>query len=252
MTILHDAKVIAGTEGTDGLFWVDPWTKDGAAFAAKLKPVAAQVRLHAEAAITLIAQARAANPPVLRQIVSAHAGTITMGAPDSETWAAAQPASLRYADPYNPADIYPSNPTSLREPNAIDAMELGARRIDFLALKFQLTDEMQSAYTRAYTASISTDPKLKRTISRELSDINGVNGRMQDLTQGYAQLRDLFAQAWLRTNRPFALRPVLEHYDLSTQLWQQRADKIRVTQRQYSDSKTLPSPAALALFPTTP
>ena len=126
-------------------------------------------------------------------------------------------------------------------------MELGARRIDFLALKFQLSDEILSAYARAYAASISTDPKLKKTISRELSDINGVNGRLQDLIDGYAQLRDLYAQAWLRTNRPANLRQILQHYDQSSALWQGRADRIRTAQRQYSDNRTLPPATDLGL-----
>ena len=122
-------------------------------------------------------------------------------------------------------------------------MEFGARRIDFLCLKFQLADEMAAGYARAYAIVTSTDPKVRKAggVYRELSDINGTNGRLQDLTWGYAQLRDLFAQTWLRTNRPYALRPVLEHYDSTIALWQTRIDRIRSAQRQYADSHTLPT-----------
>ena len=233
MAILHDTKVISATEGTDGLFWVDPWSgsvgKDGQLFSARMRPISSQVRTHAEAALTLIAQARAANPAV----------ELSSGKPATGV--------LAYSEPYNPANAFPSPATSMREPNAIDAMELGARRIDFLCLKFQLADEMLSAYTRAYVASNSTDPKLRRTISRELSDINGVNGRLQDITYGYAQIRDLYAQAWLRSNRPYALRPILEHYDSSIALWQSRIERLRTAQRQLTDTKTLPTPAELGL-----
>ena len=229
MGILHDRKVVSNTEGTDGLFWLDPWNpgnaRDGQLYATRMRPIAAQVRLRAEAALTLIAQARAATPPN-----------------PAQSGAAAVPAAT-----LDGVDSYPSTPTGLREAHAIDAMELGARRIDFLALKFQLADEMSSAYARAYTATISSDPLLKKTISRELSDINGVNGRMQDLVSGYAQLRDLYAQAWLRTNRPANLRQVLQHYDLAMRLWQQRADKVRTAQRQYSDLRTLPPASELGI-----
>ena len=38
---------------------------------------------------------------------------------------------------------------NLREPDAISAMEFGARRIDFLGLKFQLADEMVDGYAQA-------------------------------------------------------------------------------------------------------
>ena len=226
MNIFHDKKIIANTEGTDGLFWVDPWNpgnaRDGQLYAARMRPIAAQIRLRAEAALTLIAQARAATPAKRAD------GNVPAATLDG-------------------VDSYPYPATGLRETNAIDAMELGARRIDFLALKFQLADEMSSAYGRAYAATVSSDPKLKKTISRELSDINGVNGRMQDLINGYAQLRDLYAQAWLRTNRPANLRQVLQHYDAAMYLWQMRADKVRTAQRQYSELRTLPSAAELGI-----
>ena len=233
MAILHDSKVIGATEGTDGLFWVDPWsgspTKDGQLFAERMRPISMRIRLHAEAAITLIAQARAAAPPVSRT-----------------------------GENVNVPNDYASPATSLRETNAIDAMELGGRRIDFLALKFQLADEMSSAYARAYTAAYSTDPKVHKTMWREMSDINGVNGRLQDITWGYAQLRDLYEQAWLRTNRPYGLRPVLEHFDYAIALWQSRIDKVRSAQRQMSEFKTLPPanevgiPAPALAIPATP
>ena len=241
MTILHDNKVISNTEGTDGLFWVDPWsgspTKDGQLFATRMRPVSSDIRLHAERALTLIAQARAASPDLksFDRLKMISVMTTPSGAP-SQTVSSSEVGTYTL----DPTNAYPSNPTTLREPNAIDAMELGARRIDFLALKFQLSDEILSAYARAYAATLSIDPKLKKTISRELSDINGVNGRLQDLIDGYAQLRDLYAQAWLRTNRPANLRPILQHYDQSAALWQSRADRIRTAQRQYSDTKTLP------------
>ncbi len=239
MTLIHDGKVVSGTEGTDGLFWIDPWTKDGEAFNAKLRPIASDVRLHAERAITLIAQARAAAP------------AITPGAPSSTTASSSSrvgigesrplfsPPGTLYAPDPDPANAFPSNPTTLREPNAIDAMEFGARRIDFLVLKFQLADEMVSSYTRALTTAASGDRKARPSVASLMSDINGVNGRIQDITSGYSQLRDLYAQTWLRTNRPYALRRILEHYDAAAALWLSRMDKFRIAQREWSSTRNL-------------
>ena len=222
MTLLHDAKILGATEGTDGLFWVDPWSKDGQVMAAKLRPIASAVRLDAENALIQIAQAKTA---------SGHHAPAQPSAPGN----------------FYDASVYGAATSNLREPDAIDAMELGARRIDFLAMKFQLADEMAAAYSRAYVAANSSDPKLKRTVSRELSDINGVNGRIQDLTYGYSQLRDLFESAWLASNRPSGLRPVLEHYDATVAMWIGRMDKVRVAQRQWSESKTLPAAVELGI-----
>jgi hexosaminidase len=188
---------------------MDPWSKDGQIRAAKVRPFSHDLRMHAEAALTLIAKARAAYP------------------------ATAQTA-LRVSD------TLPSNPTSLHNPDAIDAMELGARRMDFIGLKFQLADEVIEGYNKALIAQASMDKKTHAQVGPDLSDINGINGRIQDIRDTYALLRDLYQQAWLRSNRSYALRPVLEHYDAAIELWQARSERFRTAQRQYTDTKTLP------------
>ena len=93
---------------------------------------------------------------------------------------------------------------------------------------------------------------MRASVSHSLGEINnGANGRLQDLRDGYSLLRDLYQQAWLRSNRPYALRPVLEHYDYTVQLWIARSDKLRAAQRQWSDTHTLPTAAELGI-PSAP
>jgi hypothetical protein len=138
-------------------------------------------------------------------------------------------------------------PTALRETAAIDALELGARRMDFIGLKFQLADEIAEGYERAYAMQNTKDRKQRMDVGRELSNINGVNGRIQDYINTYSLLRDLFEQAWYRSNRAYGLRPVLEHYDYTIGLWEARSDRLRSAQRQWSDTHTLPPAAELGL-----
>ncbi len=148
---------------------------------------------------------------------------------------------------YDPAHTYPSAPTTLRETDAIDALELGARRMDLIGLKFQLAQEIAEGYQRAYAMQNTKVRKERMDVSRELSDINGVNGRIQDYIDSYSLLRDLFEQAWYRSNRAYALRPVLEHYDYTIGVWEARSEKLRSAQRQWSDTHTLPPAADLGL-----
>ncbi len=216
----NDAK--AG-DASDGLFWIDPWSRDGQMTAAKLRPYLHDVRLHAEKAIQLIAEARAAYPAT---------DAARKAGPESQ-----QPSQYAYV----------LNPTSLRETDAIDALELGARRIDFMGLKFQVADEMAGSYARAQLDAASSDKKTRAMVSRELSDIRGVNGRLEDITDGYSLLRDLYEQLWYRTNRAYALRPVLEHYDYTVGQWWTRIDALRSAQRQWDASKTLPPAAQLGI-----
>ena len=76
--------------------------------------------------------------------------------------------------------MFPSNPTTLHHPDALDALELGARRFDFIGLKFQLADEIQQGYTRAQQGSTA------KIANRELSDIRGINGKLEDILDTYA------------------------------------------------------------------
>jgi hypothetical protein len=227
------------SDGSDLLFWGDPWAPDYQKNVASVRPILHDLRLHAEAALTLIAQARAAYP------ASALKGTgFSPSVNGASSNGALAPEGL------DPRYLLPSNPTTLREPDAIDALELGARRFDFIGLKFQLADEMAAAYARAQADSISTDKPTRAMTGRELGDINGVNGRIQDIKDSYSLLRDLYAQLWLRTNRPYALRPVLEHYDYTINLWLARMDKARTAQRQWSDTHTLPPASSIGIPPT--
>jgi len=222
-------------DASNNIFWLDPWSKDGRKVAAQVRPYTHDLRMHAEAALTLIAQARAAAGPnpVGTQIVQTDVGSTS---------------TLYDAAKYGAAT------SALREPDAIDAMELGARRMDFIGLKFQLADEMAEGYARALADAASTDRKTRGSVNRELGDLNSVNGRIQDLRSGYTLLRDLYESAWLRSNRPYWLRNVLEQYDYTTQIWLARADKVHSAQRQWSESKTLPPPEELGIpaLPTAP
>jgi hypothetical protein len=214
-------------DATNNIFWLDPWSKDGQKIAAQIRPFNHDLRMHAEAALTLIAKARAA------------AGANPTGATNG-----AEVTSTMYD-----AAKFGAAASALREPDAVDAMELGARRMDFIGLKFQLADEMAAGYARALTASTSSDRKIKASVNREISDIYGVNGRIEDIRNEYTLLRDLYESAWLRSNRPYWLRNVLEQYDYTVQLWLARADKVHSAQRQWADTKTLPSASELGIPP---
>ncbi len=130
---------------------------------------------------------------------------------------------------------------NLREKNALEAMELGARRIDFIGLKFQLSDEMREAYAKAY--AMQSDKKHEDETLDTLYSITSMNGRCQDLRDGYSMLKNLYRDSWLAENRPYWLDNVLVRYDLQIQQWQRRGDQINTLLETWQDTKTLPPPA---------
>jgi hexosaminidase len=198
--ILKDSPLKA--DGADLVFWIDPWSVDGQREAAQIRPLLSDVRLHAERAITLISQARNANP-------------------------------------------------NLREQDALDALDLGARRMDLIGLKFQVSDEIAAAYAAAYALQTSKNRDDHIEASRLLGEINGVNGKLQDMRNSYSLIRDLYEQAWLKTNRPYFLRNNLERYDLTIQMWLGRIDQVRAVQRQWANTQTIP-PANTLGIPAPP
>jgi hexosaminidase len=211
-------------DASNSLFWLDPYSKDGQRIGAQLRPFTHDLRLHAEAALTLIAEAKAA------------AGLKPVP-PDQPEATGTFYDSVRYG----------AASTNLENPDAIDAMELGARRMDLIGLEYQLADEIAQGYQRAFTLQNSTDKKEHAQVSRELSDINGINGRIEDIRDTFSLLRDMYEAAWLRSNRPYALRPVLEHYDYTVGIWLGRSDRVRSALRQWNDTRTLPPAADLGI-----
>jgi hexosaminidase len=147
--------------------------------------------------------------------------------------------------------------SSLRETAALDAMELGARRLDLTAMKFQLSDEMASAYAQAYTLTHPHKPaqptEKQNSQARDLLEsISSMNGRCQDLRDSYSMLKTLYAQSWLAENRPYWLDNVLVRYDLRIQLWQQRGEAIDTLINTWADTKNLPTAQQAGLPPAPP
>ena len=193
---IHALLKTAGLgDARDEYFWVDPFSPEGQKIAVKLRPVVSQMRLHAERAITLVAQARAG--------------------------------------------------AKLENPEALDAIELGARRIDFVGLKFQFADDCAALYAQAQ--SIAGDKTRHSDVSEMLYTIGSNNGRLEDIRDGYALLRGLYQQAWLRDNRPYWLQINMSRYDRATELWIGRSRQWSQVIQQWHETQALPSAADAGL-----
>jgi hypothetical protein len=193
--VLHGAKTGLNS---DQLFWLDPWSKQGQAAAARLLPVAEQLRLHAEAAMVLLAQARRADPALL-------------------------------------------------EPDALEAMDLGARRLDLIGMKFELAHEIETMYAEASARQHDKAPAQAKETRNMLDEISSANGRCQDLRDAFSALKDEYSKVWLSENTPYWLGNVTVRYDLAIERWQRRADLFQAAIRDWSNGQDLPAPAAVDL-----
>ena len=181
---------------SDNLFWLDPWSPPGQEVSAKLLPNVRDLRLHAERAIILLAQARQDNP-------------------------------------------------SLAEPDALTAMDLGARRLDLIGFKFELAQEIAAAYARAVAQQ---HDKSQRSVTNTLlSQISSDNGRCQDLRDAYSAAKSEYSQVWLGENRPSWLNNVTVRYDLEIEKWERCSQQFQEAIFVWHNGQELPSASALGL-----
>jgi hypothetical protein len=144
------------------------------------------------------------------------------------------------------AQVRYSNP-NLAEPDALTAMDLGARRLDLIGLKFQLAQEMVAEYTKAVAQQ--HDKAQQSATNTMLSEISGNNGRCQDLRDAYSTVKNEYSQVWLGENRPYWLNNVTVRYDLATELWQGHADRIEAAIYAWHNGEDLAPAAALGMLP---
>jgi hexosaminidase len=133
----------------------------------------------------------------------------------------------------------------LRETAALDAVDLGARRLDLIGMKWELSNEMAQAYARASAGQ--HDKSQRSEIFGLLYGISSNNGNMQDLQNAYAATRDEYARVWLGENRPYWLGNVLARYDLQIQKWQQRGWRFDEVIRGLDGQKDLPTAESLGM-----
>ena len=134
---------------------------------------------------------------------------------------------------------------ALRESEALEAMEMGARRLDFIGLKFELAQQMAAGY--AYVYAHQNDKDNRSQLHNMLDEISSMFGRCQDLRDGYSALKDSYSKAWLSENKPYWLGNVTVRYDLRVQLWQSRGERLRETVTDFENASPLPSPESLGL-----
>jgi len=137
-----------------------------------------------------------------------------------------------------------SNP-DVRERDALTAMDLGARRLDLIGMKFELGDEMAAAYAQA--VGQQRDKQKTSATGNLLEEISSNNGRCQDLRDAFSAIKGEYAQVWLQENRPYWLNNVAVRYDLEIETWQRRGDLLQEAIRDWENGKDLPAPATLGL-----
>ena len=203
-----------------------------------------------------------------RQLMAAHVALQASGAGDGSTY-------LFYLDPWSREGVVETlrlrphlaksriaaesalvyiaqarTQSHIREQSAIDAMELGARRIDWLAMKFQIADEIAQLVFGLQTPGMTITWK-------ELAELTGINGKLQDMRDGYVLTRELFERSYRAENRPYWMHNVLARHDAEINTWVLRINAMDQARRRFTRERKVPTPeelgvpAGLAIPPAT-
>jgi len=137
-----------------------------------------------------------------------------------------------------------ANP-GLRETDALTALDLGARRLDLIGMKFELAQEIADRYAQA--AARPRDKEHDGYTQNTLDQIAGDNGLCQDLRDAYSAVKVEYTQVWLSENRPWWLNNVTVRYDLAIEEWQRRGIRIETANWDFGAGKPLPPASALGV-----
>jgi len=133
----------------------------------------------------------------------------------------------------------------LKETAALDGMDLGARRLDFIGMKWELSQEMAQNYAQALADE--HDKSQRSNVYGLLYGISSNNGAMQDLRDAYGAIEGEYARVWRGENREYWLNNVTVRYDLQAQQWQQRGWRFAEVIRDFDAQKDLPTAESLGI-----
>jgi hypothetical protein len=139
--------------------------------------------------------------------------------------------------------LYRNRAAARENSDTLDDMIFAAWRLDMLGMKIQFTNEINHYYWDAYHNLSDGD-----RVNHDLEEISAINARLEDLRDATTRLREMYAKAWLRENRPYWLPNVLVRYDHLADAFQAKIVAVREAQQQYWAQKTLPPPQQLGFY----
>lgn len=139
--------------------------------------------------------------------------------------------------------LYRNRDKARAHEETLEAMVFAGWRLDSFGMKVQFASEIGHLYAQAYQNAGD-----QQKVSGALDDISSMNGRLQDLRDEATRMRRMYAEAWLRENRPYWLDNVLVRYDNLANQYQQKIVQMYGVQGQFWMQKTLPTPQSLGFY----
>jgi hypothetical protein len=139
--------------------------------------------------------------------------------------------------------LYRHRGEAMLNPDTLDYLIFAGLRLDALGLKLQLSAEMSRYYWEAYL-----NMSNRTLVMRNLNEISGANGRLQDLRDSTTRLRDMYSKLWLAENRAYWLGNVTVRYDHLAEQIQTKIQAMQQAVQQYREQGTLPPPQQMGFY----
>jgi hexosaminidase len=139
-----------------------------------------------------------------------------------------------------------SSSRARRNADTLPNLEFAALKIDALGMRYQFAREISQLYAQALAHE--NDKAKQDLVDYDLEEIDGTNGRLQDLRDYTTRLTELYKQLWLSENLPNWLPNILQLYSRNSTMWQELIARFDAIKAERDDGKPLPSPQSLGLL----
>jgi hexosaminidase len=139
-----------------------------------------------------------------------------------------------------------STRSARRHGDTLANLEFAALKIDALGMRYEFVQEISHLYAEAQAHE--HDKTRQDLVDYDLEEIDGTNGRLQDLRDYTTRLRELYRQLWISENLPNWLPNILQLYDRNNALWLELIGRFDAIKAGRERGKPLPSPESLGLL----
>lgn len=136
-----------------------------------------------------------------------------------------------------------------RNSDTLVNLRFAALRLDALGMRCQYLQEIAERYANVLAHQNDKDREFA---GNELAEIEGTNGRLEDLRDYTTTLRGLYQELWLSENLPGWLPNMLQLYDRQSLLWQEKIAAFKQVHLDFRRRKPLPTAESLGLMQVAP
>jgi hexosaminidase len=139
-----------------------------------------------------------------------------------------------------------SSSRARRNADTLPNLEFAALKIDALGMRYQFAREISQLYAQALAHE--NDKTQQELVDNDLEEIDGTNGRLQDLRDYSTRLAELYKELWLSENLPNWLPNILQLYNRNSAMWQDLIARFDAIKAERDQGKLLPGPNSLGLL----